>query len=58
MSGRQRCPGLLTIHVKKLSHTAESDVKDDDFFLPEGGEDAEADDYRHLSADVREMLKK
>ncbi|KAG8888047.1 ATP-dependent DNA helicase chl1 [Tulasnella sp. 332] len=42
----------------KLSHTAELEVKDDDLFLPESGSDTGVDDYRHLSADVREMLRK
>ncbi|KAG9035892.1 ATP-dependent DNA helicase chl1 [Tulasnella sp. JGI-2019a] len=42
----------------KLSHLAESEPKDDDYFLPEGGEETDKDEYSHLSADVREMLRK
>ncbi|KAG8944165.1 ATP-dependent DNA helicase chl1 [Tulasnella sp. 424] len=48
-------------HVRKkqkLTHRTASDDEDDDAFLPDGGPAAAEDDYRHLSADVRELLRK
>ncbi|KIO31578.1 hypothetical protein M407DRAFT_19513 [Tulasnella calospora MUT 4182] len=43
----------------KITHKSASDDEDDDVFLPDGGPTAQSDDdYRHLSADVRELLRK
>ncbi|KAG9029470.1 ATP-dependent DNA helicase chl1, partial [Tulasnella sp. UAMH 9824] len=43
----------------KLTHKSASDDEDDDVFLPDGGPTEQSDDdYRHLSADVRELLRK
>lgn len=49
----------LTLRIKKLAHSSEPETPDDDFFLPEGGDDGSTTDvHNHLSADVREMLRK
>ncbi|KAG9022463.1 ATP-dependent DNA helicase chl1, partial [Tulasnella sp. UAMH 9824] len=49
-------------HVRKkqkLTHKSASDDEDEDVFLPDGGPTEQSDDdYRHLSADVRELLRK
>ncbi|KAG9003121.1 ATP-dependent DNA helicase chl1 [Tulasnella sp. 427] len=49
-------------HVRKkqkTTHKSVSDDEDDDVFLPDGGAVVQPDDdFKHLSADVRELLRK